>query len=556
MIQWKWEIATADTPSTPEDVVRILLTNRGFDSSFLVGGLADLEAHLDLRGLEEGAGLMGRHLREAHKIVLVADYDCDGVTSAAQMSLFLKEIGYRNFSVVLSDRREGYGIPERALDEHPDARLFVAMDCGTSEETKIGRICAAGADCLVIDHHEVPSSGCPPATVLINPKQPECPSFFKEFCSSGLTLLFLTQLRKAVAGHFPEPRLGGKYLELATIGTIADLVPLVEGNRIIARSGLQSLNHQPYEPIARILKAAGIDGRRVSAGHVGYYVGPRINAAGRVSHARIAYDLLISEQREEMDKLAFGLNRLNAARQQLEEVLLREVRRKLLSMDGDCRTLVLGDPRWSVGIVGVAASRIQQEWRYVPTILLAVDEEKGVARGSGRSIPGFDLHRALQDCEDLLLRWGGHKAAAGMTLESVKLPAFARRFEEIARGSDPEIFVPRKRVDMELDLGLVSPELVEALRRFEPHGLGNPSPVFSARNIQVAVQRVFGRDRNHLRLLVNGAVEAVFWRGLPSFESGRWGNLGSLDIIFELEWDSYRRRPILVVKDIGPLFDG
>jgi len=554
MIEWKWEIAADRRPRSVEDVVRILLENRGADPSFLSSELADLKAYIDVKGLEEGADLMARRLRENRKVVLVADYDCDGITSAAQVSLFLREIGYENFSVVLPDREEGYGIPRRAIADHPDAGLFVAMDCGTSEREKILQIRGLGADCLVIDHHEVPRQGAAPATVLVNPKQPGCPSPFKEFCSSGLTLLFLTRLRRALAGGFPQPRLGGKYLELAAIGTIADLVPLVQGNRILARSGMASLNRKPYGPIRAILESAGLGRKPLSAGHVGYYIGPRINAAGRVSRARIAYDLLVSEKQEEMDSLAGELNRLNARRQQQEERILEEIRPRLPGADESRKTLVLGDAGWPVGVVGIAASRIQQEWRHVPTILLAIDEKNGVARGSGRSIPGFDLHGALMECRDLLQRWGGHKAAAGLTLDPANLDAFAARFEEIARRSDPEIFVPRKRVEMNLDLELVSGELVEALRVFEPHGLGNPSPVFAATGVRVAVQRAFGNEGSHLRLVLNGGVEGVFWRGAPSFESGRWGDLEDADVIFEVEWDAYGNKPGLVVKDVGRFF--
>ncbi|HOV84932.1 MAG TPA: DHHA1 domain-containing protein [Syntrophobacteraceae bacterium] len=555
MIEWKWEIAAQQQPCSVEDVVRILLENRGAGPSFLSSELADLKAYLAVKGLEEGADLMARRLREDRKVVLVADYDCDGITSAAQMSLFLREIGYHNFSVVLPDREEGYGIPGRAIPDHPDAGLFVVMDCGTSEREKIERIRGLGADCLVLDHHEVPREGAAPATVLVNPKQPGCPSPFKEFCSSGLTLLFLTRLRKALAGGFPRPRLGGKYLELAAIGTIADLVPLVEGNRIIARSGMESLNRGPHGPIRAILESAGLDRKPLSAGHVGYYIGPRINAAGRVSHARIAYDLLVSETPEEMGSLAGELNRLNARRQQQEEEILEEIRRRLLWADESRKTLVLGDAGWPVGVVGIAASRIQQEWKHVPTILVSIDEKNGVARGSGRSIPGFDLHRALMECRDLLQRWGGHKAAAGVTLDPANLDAFADRFEEVARRSDPEIFVPRKRVDMRLDLGLVSGELVAALRGFEPHGLGNPSPLFAAAGTRVAVQRAFGKEGSHLRLVLNGGIEGVFWRGAASFAAGRWGSLEDADVIFEVEWDAYRNKPALVVKDVGRFFE-
>jgi single-stranded-DNA-specific exonuclease len=208
--------------------------------------------------MAEGAALLAKHMADRHKIVVVADYDCDGITSAAQIALFLHEAGYENFKVIIPSREEGYGIPGRAVSENPDARVFLALDCGTLDLNPIRSACSMGADCIVIDHHEVPSgiprTGSPgpspelelaPASVLINPKHPACGSQFKEFCASGLSFLFLASLRqalrKAQAGlHLPA--LGGKYLALAATGTIADLVPLVSANRILARSGLRNLN--------------------------------------------------------------------------------------------------------------------------------------------------------------------------------------------------------------------------------------------------------------------------------------------------------------------------
>ena len=207
------------------------------DGSFLSADLKDLETCLVMKGIDEGARLMADRLIHGRQIVLVGDYDCDGITSVAQMAHFLTDIGYGNFDVVIPGRSEGYGIPARALTGHPDADLLVAMDCGTFDAEPLTMARHRGTDSIVIDHHEISDRDPAPATVLINPRQPGCPSVFKDFCSSGLTLLFLTRLRKAIAGTFPQPRLGGKYLAMAAIGTVADMVPLVGGNRILVREG-------------------------------------------------------------------------------------------------------------------------------------------------------------------------------------------------------------------------------------------------------------------------------------------------------------------------------
>ena len=554
MVRPSWELVEQSRAESVQQVLEILLRNRGLGPSFLTCSLKDLEPHLNMCGMSEGAALMARHLFKGHKVVLVADYDCDGVTSAAQMSLFLRDIGYTNYEVVIPCRSEGYGMPERAVEENSDARLFVLLDCGTSDVKSIAKASATNADTLVIDHHEVPEGGPAPATIFINPKQPGCPSQFKEFSSAGLTLLFLTRLRKAINGRFPTPRLGAKYLSLATVGTVADIVPLLDGNRILVRSGLRYLNASSYPPLRGVVQASGLSGKTLTAGHIGYYVGPRINAAGRVADARIAYDLLTADQPEEILRLARELNRLNAMRQAEEDAVLRQVRERFDKGKAGRRTLVMGGPAWHAGVVGVVAAKVQQELLYGPAIILSMDEANGQARGSGRSIPGFDIHAAVKKCDDLLLKWGGHKMAVGMTVALDRMDEFADRFEEVAREYPANLFVPKAKADMELDLDLVSDELVGLLKDMEPHGMGNPTPVFAARGIRVSIQKTFGREQGHLRLVAGGRIDAVFWKGVRHYQARPWHADDFLDIVFQVEWDDYRRKPLLNVKDIGNLF--
>ena len=543
----------AEKAASLQDIVEILLKNRGVGRGFLNGSLKDLEPHLAIRGIDEGAELMARHLSEGSKLVLVGDYDCDGITSVAQLSHFLNDIGYANYEVVIPDRADGYGIPEKAVNKHPDAALFVAMDCGTLDVRPVEMIRARGADCIVIDHHEVPQQGIAPATVLINPKQPACCSTFKEFCASGLTLLFIAKLRQSIQGMFRTPILGAKYLILATIGTVADLVPLVEANRLLAQSGLSQVGKGIYGPVEQIVDVAGLSGRSFTAGHIGYYVGPRINAAGRMANARIAYDLLLSEHPEETRRLAQELNRLNAKRQYEEDLVLQEIRRRFTHAEGR-RTLVVGAPDWPAGIIGIVASRIQQELHYGPCIVFSMDPENGVARGSARSIPGFDIHGALKRCERHLLKWGGHKMAAGMSIAMERIDDFTEEFERVALEHEASVFVPRAKVDLELDLNFVSPDLLDTLKQLEPHGIGNPVPTFAARRVKVSVQKVFGRDQSHVRLLVDNGIAGIFWRGLPRVQALGLNGPEPVDLVFQLEWDDFSKQPALNVKDLGQLF--
>ncbi|ABK19541.1 single-stranded-DNA-specific exonuclease RecJ [Syntrophobacter fumaroxidans] len=553
MIRPQWVISAQEKPESVRDVVRILLANRGAGPAFLDGTLKELETCLAIRGMDAGAELMAEHLAAGTRIVLVGDYDCDGITSLAQVSLFLREIGYGNFETVVPRRSEGYGIPERAILDHPDAGLYVAMDCGTLDRKAVGMARERGADCIVIDHHEVPDQGLAPATVLINPKHSECESTFKEFCSSGLTLLFLARLRRALRG-FPKPALGGRFLILAAIATVADMVPLVEGNRILVRSGLNCANQVDYPPLDQLVQKAGLSGKSITAGHLGYYIGPRINAAGRMADARTAYELLVEDDPSAAARLAEQLNRYNTQRQNQEDAVVGEIRQRLADRKVFGRTLVMADAGWPAGIIGIVASRVQQEFHYGPVVVFSVDEAEGIARGSARSIPGFDIHSALASCDDVMLRWGGHKMAAGMTIALDRMDEFAHRFEESALHWPAHVFQPRGRVDAELDTGLISVDLYRELTKLEPHGLGNPTPTFASRGVRVQVKKTFGRDASHLRLQLDQRIGGVFWRGARHFRSAGLRDGETMDVVYQLDWDDYAGRPVMQVRDAGRLF--
>ncbi len=569
----RWKILNERSPATVADVIDIILQNRNLDPSAIAGELKDLSEHLCIRGMTEGARLLAKHMANRNKIVVIADYDCDGITSAAQVGLFFQESGYQNFRVVIPSRTEGYGIPERAISENPDAKIFIALDCGTLDLKPIRLACSMGADSVVIDHHELPAGvsgsdagqALAPASVLINPKHPECGSCFKEFCASGLTFLFLASLRRtlrSVETGLSLPALGGKYLALAATGTVADLVPLVSANRILARSGLRNLNANGFAPLSRLAATAGLAGKTLTAGHIGFYLGPRINAAGRISEGQIAYDLLTSDQPSRLVRLALELEKLNAQRQAQEQKIVKEIGARLAERPRTGRTLVMGSTKWQQGVVGIAASRVQQDLYYAPVVILSIDEGKGIARGSARSIPGFDVHRALSMCAELLIKWGGHKAAAGLTIAADRIEEFANRFEGIARQYPAEIFVQLGKVDLELPLSLVGPELVQALEELEPHGMGNPAPVFALRRARFSSVRIFGKEQNHLKLEFDNGLEGIWWRGaqrFPGIWEGKKSRPGSCpgqvaDMVFHVGWNGFHKKTMLEIVDIGSLF--
>ena len=551
----RWKVISPKTPSTVEEVVPILLENRNVDSSFLNGSMGDLETFLDTRGMKEGATLMSRHLRRGNQIVLIGDYDCDGITSLAQMALFLRDIGYSPYDVVIPHRNEGYGFPLRALEEHPRAKLYVALDCGTSDADVIEEARSRGADVIVLDHHEVPGQGAAPASVLINPKQPQCSSSFKQFASAGLTLLFLAQLRRVLPQAFPPPALNGKYLTLAALGTVADVVPLLDANRILVQGGLKCLNGRSFEPMNALMRQAGLWNRpALYAGDLAYYLGPRINVAGRMDEPLLAYELLMSRSSREAAPLARRLHELNALRQKKEESILRSIATGLKARQAAGRTLVLGDPSWPHGLVGILASRLQRDLHYGPTVIFAIDEKKGVAKGSARSVPGVNIYEALRECADVMLKWGGHEQAAGMTIEAHRLEEFALRLEEVIQAYPHHHFIPEKKVDAIIGMDLISPALLEALEPLKPHGMGNPAPTFGIQGASIHRARPFGQEGHHLRLKLDGGLSAIFWRGSELFEHHSMNDGGPQDLAFQVERDPFQGKPVLNLKDLGRLF--
>lgn len=550
----QWQLLDPSEPAAIKDVLDILMKNREMDYRLLHGDLSDLKVHLDIRGLNQAASIVIKHLKAGNGIVLFGDYDCDGVTSLALMGHFFRDIGYGNYSLIVAQRTDGYGVPERIAQECSKAGLLLTLDCGTHDISAVTAARSRGMDVVVIDHHEVLPDRLSPANVLVNPKHPACPSTFKEFSAVGLTLLFLTVLRNKLPEQWERPSLGGKYLILAALGTIADLVPLVGANRILARHGLDRMNdNRSFGPVFKLLEYAGIVSRPISSTHISYYLSPRINAAGRMADATLALDFLLADRSQDLNRLGRELQRLNAQRQYQEERILKQIKDEFSNKLAYAHTVVVGNSAWPHGLVGILAARIQKELLYAPTIVFSINETSGIATGSARGIPGFDLYAALKPCEDLLIKWGGHKMAAGVTIAVENLEAFKNRFEEIAALYPPDLFVPKGKIDVQMHLDMVGEQLVRSLELLAPHGLGNPVPTFLARKVRLEVQRIFGREKKHLQVLVNNRISGVFWNGSDKqarFDTGN-GNVG--DIIFEVEWDHRRQEPALNIKEFGKI---
>lgn len=453
-------------------------------------------------------------------LVLFGDYDVDGVTSTTLLHEFLTALGWKVSCYLPHRMEEGYGLSqsgvENCLQRFP-VTLLLAVDCGSTAVASIGWLTSRGVDVLVLDHHQV-SNPAPAAVALVNPQQaePSEPSF-RELCSAGLAF----KLAHALLKHARAVGLAGAadfdlrpLLDLVALGTIADLVPLTGENRILVTAGLERLNQTRRPGLLALIEVAGIEGV-ITGYEVGFQLAPRLNAAGRLETAEEALQLMLARDLATATPIAHSLDARNRERQKIERSMVLEALGTLRSKFNPAtdHVIVEGHLLWHIGVVGIVASRVLQEF-HRPTIIIG--GEGGEWRGSGRSIEGFDLAAALRECDDLLIRHGGHAMAAGVTIHPDNLDALRTRLNAIARRSlKPEQFQPRLRLDAEATVSDLSLERLRELEQLQQTGMGNPAVHFVLRNVTHAraLQRM-GADKKHAKLWITdglNTLEAVLW---------------------------------------------
>ena len=415
------------------------------------------------------------------------------------------------------------------------ATLVVTCDCGTSAHAPIAELQASGIDVIVTDHH-LPGGPLPAAFAVLNPKRPGCPSPDKDLAAVGVAFKLAMALTMALGGNENDVL---KMLDLVALATVADVAPLRGENRVLVRYGLKLLNDPKRAGVRAMIRAAGLEGRALTAGRIGFILAPRLNAAGRLGSALRGVELMLTESDAVANPIARELEELNATRQEIDRATLERARELVLQMDlSSTYGIVLAEQGWHPGVIGIVASRIVEEFGR-PTVLVALDGGEG--KGSGRSISAFDLHAGLSQCRDLLLRFGGHRSAAGVTVAADRVPEFAARFNEVAASQlTLDDLVPELRVDLELPFDRADAELETLLRYMEPCGMGNPSPLFVARGVTVAAPpRVVGKDGLKLTLKANGReLVALGWGMAPRASEIEAG--ATIDIAFRLELDEYR----------------
>ncbi len=487
----------------PPLIARVL-HNRGLKTAqsitdFFNPTTALLHDPFRMKDMDRAVERILRALQEKEPITLYGDYDVDGITAVSMLYLFFRDLGGAVHAYIPDRQVEGYGLSEQGIREAASRGkgLVISVDCGITSPAEARLAKALDLDLIISDHHE-PAERLPEALAVLDPKRPDCPYPFKDLAGVGVAY-------KIAQGILAAMKIGEdyleKYIDLVALGTAADIVPLVEENRVFVKEGLDKINFHPEVGIESLVEIAGLKPDRIEVGHIVFGLAPRINAVGRLGNALRAVRLLVTREKAEARKIAEVLEQENRRRKEIDNTTLREA---IAEIEGSfdpqtTRSIVLARDNWHSGVIGIVASRLIDRY-YRPTVMISIEENIG--KGSARSIEGFDIFNALKSCGDCLLQFGGHKYAAGLTIEASRIPEFRQRFDEIARKTIPDIDLhPKLKIDAEIGLDQITAEVVASLERFAPFGPGNYRPNFLSRNLEVVdPPRVVGS--NHLKFRV------------------------------------------------------
>ena len=534
-----WTLADAppDNPRIPiaNATLRSLLIRRGVEDEdsyrrFVAPAVGDLHDPATIHGMDHACERIARAVREGEGIVIYGDYDVDGVTSIVLLQTVLRSLGADAGFVVPHRLVDGYGLKtevlERVLAER-NVKLVITVDCGITSIEPVRRALEQGIDVIITDHH-LPPDALPEAAAVLNPKQPGCEYPFKELAGVGVAFKLCCELIRRAGKKISIDSL----LKIAAIGTIADVAPLVGENRTIASLGLSGLASVRNAGLRAILKRLGLDGRPLRAVDVGFKIGPRINAAGRLASANTAIDLFAAIDEEAAWPLCAELDRMNVERQQIE-LQVRESAEAMIA--GGERVLILAGEGWHRGVLGLTAGRIAQRY-HRPTLVMTIEGDLCV--GSGRSIRTINLHEQLDAVHELFTHFGGHEFACGFSLPAHNLPELRRRLHERFAAMDETRFVREAHVDATLTLSEVDGEFLAAHEMLQPFGAGNPQPLFLVHNVEVTATRTFAENCCELTLEDGtGRAVGVLWPSAKELA----GDVvrGPVDLLVKVEPDRY-----------------
>lgn len=493
-----------------------LLVERGITSveeadQFFHPQLKNLHDPFLMPDMDKAVRRLNKAMGSKEKIMVYGDYDVDGTTAVALVYKYLQSF-YSNIDYFIPTRyEEGYGISSETIDEfaRQEVKLVIILDCGIKANEEIAHAKEHGIDFIICDHH-VPDTELPGAVAILNPKMPgstyPCPHL--SGCGVGYKLMQAFALNNGLPMSDLEAM-----LDLVAVSIAADIVPMVDENRVMTYYGLRRLNSNPNMGLRAIIRICGLTGKEITISDVIFKIGPRINASGRMQSGREAVDLLVSRDIADATRHARNIDQYNKDRKELDKRITEEANAILsqrIKAGSDKKSIVIFNKDWHKGIIGIVASRLTELY-YRPSVVLTLSN--GLATGSSRSVQGFDIYSAVDSCRDLLENFGGHTYAVGLSLKEENIPEFTRRFEEyVAANILPSQLKPTFEIDAIITFAELTPEFVSTLRRFNPFGPGNSKPVFCARNVRdFGTSRLVGRANEHIKLeLVDDASGKVF----------------------------------------------
>lgn len=544
----------ASETSLPVHIIKILV-NRNVDNAadiqrFLNPKLSDLKDPFELSGMDKGIERVTQALFDNEKIVIYGDYDVDGITATALLYMIFNKLG-ANVDFYLPNRLiEGYGLSPESIDEAKGkgVSLIVTVDTGITAVQEVEYAKSLGIDVIVTDHHE-PGESLPEAVAIINPKKPGC-TYGGELSGVGVAFKFTQALYRALNQDERELE---EHLDLVALGTAADIVPLIGENRVLTKFGIKQIARTTKPGLKSLAFVSGLMGKDISTGQVVFILAPRINALGRLGDAGQAIRLLSTRDEIVAQKIARKLDQENKRRKEIDETTLNEAlaqMEEVADLEND-KAIVLAGDGWHQGVIGIVASRLVERY-HLPTVMISITNGEG--KGSARSIPGFHLCEALKECEPLLLKYGGHKYAAGLSIKQENIPAFREKFIEVSsKYLSMEDIQPKLQIDLEIELSDIDDAFMEAIEAFSPFGPQNMRPVFLTRNCEV-VGQPYLVGRNHLKMKIKKG-DAVF--DVIGFGFGDMARVISakgclVDVVYVIEYNTYNNvtRKQIRLKDI------
>jgi len=539
-----------------------LLLQRGINSfenakKFFRPELESLYDPFKMKDMNRAVERIEEAILNNQKILVYGDYDVDGTTSVALVYSFLKKF-YNNIDYYIPDRyEEGYGVSYKGINyaRENDISLIITLDCGIKAIKKVDYARKNHIDVIICDHH-TPEKKLPKAVAVLDPKRPDDNYPFKELsgCGVGFKLLQAFAITNNISFKELYP-----FLDLVAVSIASDIVPIIDENRILTYYGLKQLNKNPRTGLKAIIKVSGLNShkKKIAVEDVVFRIGPRINATGRIESARSAVELLITTNQQKADQMAVKVNSCNDARKNIDRNITQDAI-KMTSIEpgvNEKKSTVLYNPNWHKGVVGIVASRMIEIY-YRPTIILTASN--GLATGSARSIPGFDVYQALEQCSDLLENFGGHTYAAGLTLDINNIEPFKKRFENIAENTiTEEQMIPHIEVDAEIDFSEITPNFFKVLNQFQPFGPQNLAPIFVARNVRdTGMARLVGSSKEHVKLtLAQENSSEIQFPGIAFQQANHYHaihNSKPFDICFAIEENHFKGKTTLQlnIKDI------